>query len=315
MLKPAPSDPELVSLSVSVYRVLLAFYPARFKRDYGPHMAQVFRDSCLKTYYQGGPRGLLSLWALTLFDWFKTVIEEQMNRGTEMTHNKFVRLSGWAMVLAAVILLFSFLPEADQILDSLNQTFGLPATSAQHGLYQIISAGVRSLIFPAAILLITLGLCGLYIRHAVQTGNSAKISLGLGIAGGVVSLVISVGIVMGIQNVRPLMNISMAFMFAGLFVFGLAALRSRPMPRGNGLPALAGFWWPLLVIQAYVYPQLIQRLGSQVPLWFSFTIFLLMSMGLATLGYVLQADTPKVKETTPHQGIRLRPKDSSRSVK
>ena len=35
---------------------------------------------------------------------------------------------------------------------------------------------------------------------------------------------------------------------------------------------------------------LIQRLGSQVPIWFSFTIFSLMSIGLATLGYVLQAD-------------------------
>jgi hypothetical protein len=102
MLKPIPSDPDLVSLSAAVYRVLLAFYPARFKRDFGPHMAQVFRDSCLKTYLQSGPRGMLSLWALTLFDWFKTVIEEQMNRGTEMTRSKFIRLSGWAMILAPV---------------------------------------------------------------------------------------------------------------------------------------------------------------------------------------------------------------------
>lgn len=305
MLKPIPSDPYLVSLSASVYRVLLAFYPARFKRDYGPHMAQVFRDSCLKTNRQSGPRGMLSLWALTLFDWFKTVIEEQMNRGTEMTRNKFIRLSGWAMVLAAVILLLSFLPEADQFLDGLYQTFGQPATAAQHELFQSITTGMRSLLFPAAILFITLGLFGLYIRYGVQTGNSAKMSLGMGIAGGVVSLAISAGIIMGIQNVRPLMNISMAFMFAGLFVFGLAALRSRPMPRGNGLPALAGFWWPYLVIQSYVYPQFIQRLGSQVPLWFSFTIFSLMSIGLATLGYVLQADILRVKKTTPHQGIRF----------
>jgi hypothetical protein len=306
MLKPIPSDPDLVSLSAAVYRVLLAFYPARFKRDFGPHMAQVFRDSCLKTYLQSGPRGMLSLWALTLFDWFKTVIEEQMNRGTEMTRSKFIRLSGWAMILAAVILLLSFLPEADQILDGLYQTFGLPATPAQHGLFQTITTGMRSLVFPAVILFITLGLCGLYIRYAERTANSAKISLGMGIAGGVVSLVISAGMVMGIHNVRPLMNISMAFMFAGLFVFGLATLRSRPMPRGNGLPALAGFWWPFLVIQAYVYPLFIQRLvGSQVPLWFSFTIFSIMSISLATLGYVLQADIPRVKEPTPHQGIRL----------
>ena len=297
MSKPLPSDPFLVSLSASMYRVLLAFYPARFKRDYGSHMAQVFRDICLKTYRQSGLWGIFSLWTLTLLDWFKTVIEEQMNRGTEMTRTKFIRLSGWAMVLAAVILLLSFLPEADQILDGLYQTFGQPTTAAQHELFQSITAGMRSLLFPAAILFITLGLFGLYIRYGVQTGNNAKMSLGMGIAGGVVSLAISAGIIMGIQNVRPLMNISMAFMFAGLFVFGLAALRSRPMPRGNGLPALAGFWWPFLVIQAYVYPQFIQRLGPQVPIWFSFTIFSLMSIGLATLGYVLQADILRVKNT------------------
>ena len=284
MLKPLPSDPYLVSLSASVYRVLLAFYPARFKRDYGPHMAQVFRDSCLITYRQSGPRGMLSLWTLTVFDWFKTVIEEQMNRGTEMTRSKFIRLSGWAMVLAAVILLMSFLPEADQILDGLYQTFGQPATVAQHDLFQAITTGMRSLLFPAAILFITLGLFGLYIRYGVQTGNIAKISLGMGIAGGVVSLVSSAGMVMGIQNVRPLMNISMAFMFAGLFVFGLAALRSRPMPRGNGLPALAGLWWPFLVIQTYVFPQVLRLLGPQVPLGFTFIIFSVISICLALLG-------------------------------
>jgi hypothetical protein len=234
---------------------------------------------------------MLTLWAHTLIDWFKTVIGEQMNRGTEMTRSKFIRLSGWAMVLAAVILLLSFLPESDSILDGLYQTFGQPATAAQHEVFQTITTGMRSLLFPAAILFITLGLFGLHIRYARRTGNSAKLSLGMGIAGGVVSLVISAGMVMGIQIVRPLMNISMAFMFAGLFVFGLAALRSRPMPRGNGLPALAGFWWPLLVIHAYVYPQFIQRFfGLQVPLWFSFAIFSLMSISLATLGYVLQAD-------------------------
>jgi hypothetical protein len=101
--------------------------------------------------------------------------------------------------------------------------------------------------------------------------------------------------VSGLENGRPLMNISMAFMFAGLFVFGLAALRVKPMPRGNGLPALAGFWWPALVIQAYVYPQVTRSLGPEVPFWFSFTIFLAMSFFLALLGYVLQADALRGK--------------------
>jgi peptidoglycan/LPS O-acetylase OafA/YrhL len=72
-------------------------------------------------------------------------------------------------------------------------------------------------------------------------------ALGAGVLGGVASLVSFAWME------RPITNIFMAFMFAGLFVFGLVALRVKPMRRGNGLHVLAGLWWPLLVILAYVY--------------------------------------------------------------
>jgi hypothetical protein len=285
IFKPTPNDPGLVTLSAATYRLLLTFYPARFRREYGPHMAQVFRDCCLNTYRQSGPPGMFALWALTLFDWFKTVLEEQLNRGTEMTRTKFIRLSGWGLILAAVALLLTFLPEADEILDGLYQVFGAPAVSTQQNLVQSLSAGVRSLPFPIAIFLITLGLVGLRARYGKRSGTAAKMALGVGILGGAASLVSSVWMA------RPITNILMALMFAGLFVFGLIALRVKPMRRGNGLPALAGLWWPLLVILAYVYPQFLRQLGPAVPFWFSFTIFSAMSICLALLGYVLHADT------------------------
>ena len=289
------TEPRLVTFSTTAYRLLLTFYPNRFRREYGPDMAQVFRDCCLKSYRQSGLPGMLSLWALTLFDWFKSVLDEQLNLDTEMTRTKFIRLSGWGMVLAAVSLLLSFLPEAEIILEGLYQTFGAPATSAQHDLYQSLSEGVRSLPFPVAILLITLGLLGLFIGYGEQAGKTAKMALGIGVLGGAAGLVINVWMILGLENGRPLMNISMAFMFAGLFLFGLVALRVKPMPRGNGLPVLAGFWWPALVIQAYVYPQVTRSLGPEVPLWLSFTIFTAMGLFLALLGYVLQADVPREK--------------------
>jgi hypothetical protein len=83
----------------------------------------------------------------------------------------------------------------------------------------------------------------------------------------------------------------MAVMFAGLFFFGLIALRARPMPRGNGLPLLAGFWWPFVLIGATVYHQ---QTGHwlNVPFWLSFTWFTIMGFFLAWLGYVLQSDAP-----------------------
>lgn len=118
------TDPGMVTLSASAYRLLLLFYPTRFRQEYGLHMAQVFRDCCLRTYRHSGPRGMLSLWALTLFDWFKTVIEEQLHRDTEMTRAKFIRLSGWGLILAAISLLLTF-PE--QIQTGLVKIFGTPA--------------------------------------------------------------------------------------------------------------------------------------------------------------------------------------------
>jgi hypothetical protein len=169
------------------------------------------------------------------------VIEEQLNRGTEMTRTKFIRLSGWGMVLAAICLLLSFLPETDKIMDGLYQTFGGPATSARHDLYLSLSEGLRSLPFPVAILLITLGLVGLYLCYGGQAGQMAKLALGIGVLGGVAGVFSNLLMIRGYEYGRSAMNISMAFMFTGMFVFGLVALWKKTMPRGNGLPALAGF--------------------------------------------------------------------------
>jgi hypothetical protein len=212
-----------------------------------------------------------------------------------MMREKLIRLSGWGMVFAAVSLLLSWLPEDEKILDGLYQTFGAPATSAQHDLFRSLSEGVRDLPFPVAILLITLGLVGLRARYGELAGHIAKMALGIGIFSGAVAFIFNVGMVIGFEIERPVINISMAFMFAGLFVFGLAALRRKPMPRANGLPALAGFWWPTLMTQAYVFPQVTRPLGPVFPAWLSFTIFLAMSFFLAWLGYVLQADVAQLE--------------------
>ena len=108
--------------------------------------------------------------------------------------------------------------------------------------------------------------------------------------GGVAGVVSNILMTIGYEDGRSLMNFSMAVMFAGLFVFGLIALREKPMPRGNGLPALAGFWWPFIVIGANVYYQVTGH-WLNVPFWSSFALFSGMSVSLAWLGYVLQGDT------------------------
>ena len=183
-----PSDPGLVTFSAGTYRLLLTFYPTRFRREYGPHMAQVFRDCCLKTYRQSGLPGMFALWVRTLCDWFKTVIEEQMNRGTAMTRTKFIRLSGWGLVLAAVSLLLTFLSDS-QIRAGLYRIFGAPTTASSYELYQSLSTGNGRLPFFFTVLLIILGLLGLRARYGEQAGYAARTALGVGVWSGVASLV------------------------------------------------------------------------------------------------------------------------------
>ena len=44
MMNSSSNDPSAVSFSTSLYELLLATYPSRFRHEYGPHMAQVSRD-------------------------------------------------------------------------------------------------------------------------------------------------------------------------------------------------------------------------------------------------------------------------------
>ncbi len=206
-----------------------------------------------------------------------------------MTHSQFIRLSGWGMVLGAIALLLTFLSDA-QIWISRYRLFSAPTTSG-NDLSQVLSEDVGGMRFLSAIILITVGLLGLRARYGEQAGRAAKIALGAGVVGGVAGVASNLLWTTGYEHGRSLMNFAMAVMFAGLFVFGLVALRAKPMPRGNGLPMLAGCWWPFIVIGGNVFHQVTGQ-WLNVPFWPSFALFLSMSVFLAWLGYVLQSDAP-----------------------
>jgi len=97
-----PIENPIVTISVNVYRTLLIAYPTKFQQEYGSHMSQVFRDCCLRSFRQNGKSGMLNLWAITLFDLLRSSIEEHLQKETFMTKSKFIRLSGWSLMLGAV---------------------------------------------------------------------------------------------------------------------------------------------------------------------------------------------------------------------
>jgi hypothetical protein len=68
--------PRLVELSIRFYRLLLAAYPAAFRREYGDAMMQLFRDTALDGYRRRGLRGLAVVWLRTLADFAVSVVRQ-----------------------------------------------------------------------------------------------------------------------------------------------------------------------------------------------------------------------------------------------
>lgn len=280
MLKSSP-DPNLISLSTSLYRVLLAFYPVGFKRDYGPHMAQVFRDCCLKVYRQSGPTGMLSLWALTLFDWFKTVVEEQLNRGTEMTREKFIRFSGWGLTLGGLTHALGFITSNSQSFFLRN--FGLR--------YSTTERASEFLIIGSTILLV-IGILGLFLRLENQARRGEKLPLIGGMVFGLVNVLAGLSLFPFESDVAwGIWFSSFLLVFVSLAAFGIIALRKDLLDRWRALPLLAGVPWPAATI---VIAILERYYGAwEVPFTeiIGLVAILITAAALVLLGYGLQSDT------------------------
>lgn len=90
-------------LSLWIYRALLVLYPSDYRREYGPHMLQVFGDCLRDAHTQGGAYEVMHLWTFTLFDLFKTALEERSRQRIRLTKRTFVRLSGLAAMLGGVL--------------------------------------------------------------------------------------------------------------------------------------------------------------------------------------------------------------------
>jgi hypothetical protein len=60
-----------------LYRLLLYAYPAAFRREYGPEMAQLFRDTCRDAYRQDGSLGR-GFWMPILVDLMRTALQERV---------------------------------------------------------------------------------------------------------------------------------------------------------------------------------------------------------------------------------------------
>jgi hypothetical protein len=270
-----------VTVSVRVYQVLLVAYPTKFRQEYGPHMLQVFRDCCLRAFRQSGTNGMLKLWALTLFDFLSSLIEEHLQKETFMTRSKFIRLSGWSLMLGAVTL-FLFI---------LGQFLANIVYNPYRPIKPLSEFGIQLSVWVTPILL-GVGLLGLRTRYGDKVGSFGNNILLLGAIAG--PLINSTG-----NTFREIGDWGWILPFTGnavllacLSIFGISALSAKPLPRWNSLPILAGIWYPVIIVLVYTF----EAVGLSYNGNLAYLAIPLQCVLLVVLGYMLQADVP---EETP----------------
>jgi len=279
-----PKDNPTIVFSVKIYHVLLTAYPTKFRQEYGSHMLQVFRDCCLRAFRQSGTNGMLKLWAITLFDLLRSLIEKHLQRETYMSKSKFIRLSGWSLMLGSVAF-FLF-------------TLSALVESNFYDPYMRLNVSVfynTELVLGlwSSMILLAVGILGLHARYGEQVGFAGKSFLLLGaIAGPTIGLL---GVIGAVAKViiwaEFLLYAGNTVLLACLTIFGISVLHVKPLPRWNGLPFIAGIWFPVLL------PSIMSANANGVPGSLILNIvkgtLLLQSIALLMLGYMLQANMPE----------------------
>lgn len=206
-----------------------------------------------------------------------------------MSKSQLIRFSGWAFILGS----FSF-----ATILSGSDPLAIPGS------------------FISAILL-AVGLSGLRARYGERAGGFGRNMLTAGVIGMILfylALALLILAVLGLPGIRSqaeslaqsglwlLLFGGPAVVLLGLTLFGLTALRSRPMSQLNWLPVVAGIWYPLvyLFLAAYLYthdggyPHKYHN-GMQM-------MFLMQFVVLCVFGAVVAADTTQEMEQPEKPG-------------
>ena len=105
---------ETTNLSCRIYRVLLAAYPAEFRREYGPSMLQVFRDSSRDAAMRQRKFATANFWFTILSDLVVSASKQHMeNFGQENgvmnnIRRDLIAVAGCVVIILAAFMLLSY---------------------------------------------------------------------------------------------------------------------------------------------------------------------------------------------------------------
>jgi len=268
-------DSPLVSLSLSVYRVLLASYPQSFRQDYAPHMLQAFGDYTRRVYMQRGWAGMLWWWTLTFFDFANSVLEEHLQGMTNMTKEKFIQLGSWALMLGGVALFIGFQAGGNE-----NSALG------QSSFY----ANIEDALWLSTPILFATGYAALRSQYREKMGALGNFALLAGVitsVGGLLGML--AGFFMNLEDiVWPSLMLFFISAMLSMALFGFDALRRGYLPRWGSFPFIAGAL-PLLALGLSLLIE--ERPWAPTPLDPILDVMpLVFAVGAFLLGYMLQED-------------------------
>lgn len=277
-MKSTPPTPPPITLSLALYRLLLAAYPSEFRQAFGADMLQLFGDVCRRDFRAGGPSGLLACWARTMLDFLQSVVEEHARRGVNMTRTTFLKISAAALIVGPFVFLLGLLAGS-------RPTYS-PYNAASLPIDRIANASVGILI-SIALVLISLGVVGLLARYGAQTGGVGRAGLGLAAVSAPVS---ALGIIsLSIFDFEPWWSVfflGATTLFLGLALFGIACWSHKPLPSWNALPAISFIWLPGWLLSGVVF-ELITGNWLELPDPLEVILIVVSAAGLAVLGVQL----------------------------
>ena len=149
-------------------------------------------------------------------------------------------------------------------------------------------------------ILLAVGLLGLRACYGKEVGGFGRNVLLLGASGPLLLIIV---IAMGLSGLLTEIQIreglwvllfgGPAISLLGLTLFGLAALRSKPIPRLNWLPFFAGIWYPVTYTLFSIYD--ISRKGVFPDQYLPALelMVVIQFLALCLLGFVLITDSSK----------------------
>ena len=236
--------PDRLLFSERLYKMLLYLYPKEFRAAYSQQMCLTFRDACRAAYGQNGVGGLLALWLPTLLDLLKSALEERARQGEIMMSRE--RLMTWAGPLTILVGLLWVLASIGEFV--LLVGLGSPDTFWDVFWFYPVALSFI-LMIPAFI--------GTRLRYQDATGGMGRLGLTMSVIGCVgMFLFVLVLFLMGIllphveQDTWPNYGIGACILsvMVGHILFGLDALRNKPLPRWNVTPLLVGLPTILLIV-------------------------------------------------------------------